>query len=177
MSDSELTIDGLASRLERVERLNNGLRRVIALLAALVAIFIFISQSNVWPMTSRNVVAESFSVRNSNGNTVALLSVTSDGTGFLSLQDAQRNTRLSIGLDVKGSPYVTLADAQRNPRATLSLNNNQEPTLLLADAQKKVRATFGLDGNNSPVLEFYDSNGVRRWVATTGGAKEILVPK
>ena len=177
MPDSELTIDGLASRLERVERSNIGLRRIITLLAA-VGFFIVISQFNIWPFTSRNVVAESFSVRNSDGNIVAALSVTSDGgTGFLSLQDAQRRPRLTLGLNVDGSPYVTLTDAQRNPRATLYLNNDQEPTLLLTDAQRKVRATFGLDRNSSPTLEFYDSDEVRRWVATTGGAKEVLVPK
>jgi hypothetical protein len=150
MSDSkQLTIEGLASRLERVERLNSGLRKIVAGLAAFVAVFIIISQFNVWPMTSRNVVAESFGLRNSEGKIVALFSVAPDGTGSLGLWDTQKTLRLSIGL-LRGSPYVTLTDAQRN-----------------------VRAIFGLDGKGSPSLEFYDSDGGRRWVAPAGVDKEV----
>jgi hypothetical protein len=187
MSDAELTIDGLASRVERLEAFTGGLRWLVAALVVAIGIalvfFLVAQQSQI---SNKSVRAESFFLRNAAGNNIAVLGSDADGMPSLALLDAQKKVRLLIYLQHDGLPGLSLLDPQSQTRATLSLNNDQDPSLVLFDAQKDLRAIFGLDTNSAAItrllsskgsLNLFGSNGSVQWNAAGGAAKDVPVQK
>jgi hypothetical protein len=200
----EPTIDALAARLARVERLNHRLSwslAAVAILALLLTPFLVLTllQSKLLPLNLQSVAAERFVVRNSAGDRVATLFAGSNGMPSLSMYDAQQKLRINVALNASGAPYVALSDAQANLRATLGFNNNQEPNLLfvdpqakvrasiglrgelpsvwLADAQGKLRAQLGIDSRQEPILKLHGPDGRVQWDATAGAAKDVPAQK
>jgi hypothetical protein len=203
-ASAEPTIDALAARLARMERLNHRLSwslAAVAILALLLMPFLVLTllQSKLLRLNVQSVAAESLVVRNSAGERVATLFAGSHGMPSLSMYDAQHMLRLNVTLNASGSPYVGLSDAQAKLRATLGLNNNQEPNLLfvdpqekvrasiglrgdlpsvwLADAQGKVRAELGLDSKQEPMLKLRGPDGRVQWDTTAGAAKDVPAQK
>jgi hypothetical protein len=163
MSDAELTIDHLASRIQRLEDIvSGGARRwVIAALFAVMIIvsvsLIFLAQTNWTPVKS--VGAETFVLRNSSGDSIAVLGSDPHGMPSLALLDAKKKVRLLIYLQRDGLPGISLLDPQSQTRATISLNDAQAPSLVLFDAEKNLRAFFGLDINSAAVTRLFSSAG------------------
>lgn len=184
---SQLTIDDLASRVERMERLIPvGRRWIAAAFAAIAIVFLLMLQPRLTSERSKNVVASNYLLENSNGDGIALLGVGSDGTPSLALFDAQKKARVLIGLRMNGSPYLSLADPQKVVRITLSLNNQNTPTLTMTDQQRQTRAVLGLTSDGDGVLNLYSgagglilsgSNGAVRWNPAAGAAQDMPVPK
>jgi len=163
--DPELPTESLASRLDRVERLNRRLGWSLAAVGILAVsaplAILAVLQLNVLSLNAQSVTAKRFVVRNSTGNMVATLFAGPGGMPSFILFDAKQNRRINIALTEDGSPYVSLTDAQVHLRATLGLNKDQEPSLLFLDPQAKVRTSIGLRGN-SPSLWLADDQGALR---------------
>ncbi len=163
--DPELPTESLASRLDRVERLNRRLGWSLAAVGILAVsaplAILAVLQLNVLSLNAQSVTAKRFVVRNSTGNMVATLFAGPGGMPSFILFDAKQNRRINIALTEDGSPYVSLTDAQVHLRALLDLNKDQEPNLLFLDPQAKVRTSIGLRGN-SPSLWLADDQGALR---------------
>jgi hypothetical protein len=163
--DPELPTESLASRLDRVERLNRRLGWSLAAVGILAVsaplAILAVLQLNVLRLNAQSVTAKSFVVRNATGNMVATLFAGPGGMPSLILFDAKQNRRINIALTEDGSPYVSLTDAQVRLRALLDLNKDQEPNLLFLDPQAKVRTSIGLRGN-LPSLWLADAQGALR---------------
>jgi hypothetical protein len=156
---NELTLEGLAARLEQVERLNRSFRwMAVATILFALAGFALVMESKV----SKTVTAETFAVRNANGNIVAALSSSGDGRPYLALNYEKRiAASLLIGPD--GQPVLTFSDDQENLRASFGIGKDGSPALLLSDAQRQVRLNIAV--YKVPTISLADSNKVVRWSA------------
>jgi hypothetical protein len=187
MPDAELTIDGLAARIERLEAISGSLRWIVAALGVAIvvaAVLFFVAQQS--QTSNKSVRAESFFLRNATGENLAVLGSDTDGMPSLALLDPRKKVRLLIYLQRDGLPGVSLLDPQSRNRATLSLNQDQDPSLVLFDAQNNLRAVFGLDTNSAAItrllssagsLNLFGSTGAVQWNAAGTAAKVVPVQK
>jgi hypothetical protein len=172
--EPELTLERLATRVERQEGFMYGLRWIVPVL--LIAVLLLGAVHVLQPrmaftadsITADSITTGSVAVRNAAGEIVALVSPLADGTPHISLFDAQRKVRLSIGLRPNGGPAVTLIDPDQRPRAVLSLNDQQDPSLTMFDNAKLPRGLLGLDTGGSGTIILSGPNGGLALSSTDG---------
>jgi hypothetical protein len=164
MSDTELTIDRLAARVERLEGSVNPLRLLIPLLLLFILALGALHTFQSWmafaadTVITGSVTTGSIALRNATGGIVALLS-SEDGLPQITLFDAQKKVRLTIGLAQNGRPALSLLDPEQGARAVLSLNDQQDPSLTMFNAEKLPRAIIDLDTSGSGYLHLSGGKG------------------
>jgi hypothetical protein len=144
-SEPELTLERLATRLERQEGFTYGLRWIVPVL--LIAVLLLGAEHVLQPrmaFTADSITTGSVAVRNAAGDIVAWVSSSADGTPSIALFDAQNKLRLRIGLRSNGGPSVALIDPDQRSRAVLSLNDQQDPSLALFDTAMAPRGLLAL---------------------------------
>ena len=166
---TELTLNTLTQRLDRLERGNRRLKLAVAvLLISLAAVGVM---GQVSPKAAPKVIeAERFVLRDTSGKPRATLVVAADGTSGLSLYDQNGKGRLRLYVDTSG-PSLALADQNGKLRATLRLDADGSPGLTLFDRGEKLRGGLGLHTDGSPLLGLLDQSGKLRatlGVATSG---------
>jgi hypothetical protein len=109
----ELSVETLAARIERAERLNRAFHRAVLIAFAFV-IGALVFQH--YRQSSRTITAERFAVINAKGDVVALLSAGANGLPSLTLSTGGNNPRALIGLNNIGSVYLALSDADNKLR-------------------------------------------------------------
>ncbi len=176
------TIDQLISRLERAEGQMKGLRFAVVGLAVLACVALFKQLHKPTTIAEKNIVAETFSVRNAKGDIVAQMGADSDGYPGIAFRDANKNIRLMASVNASG-PSVSLFDPQRVSRAMLSLNEESEPSLSMSNADKLTRGVFAIDKGGSGHLVLYGTaggldlaanNGRVRWTPSGGAPVDAL---
>jgi hypothetical protein len=159
-SEPELTLERLATRVERQEGFMLGLRWIAPVLLILVGLLVLLHAFQPhMALTASSITTGSVAVRNAAGEIVALVSSSADGTPSIALFDAQKKLRLSIGLRATGGPFVTLIDPDQRPRAVLSLNDRQDPSLALFDTAKLPRGLLSLDTGGSGTVMLSGPSG------------------
>ncbi|TYO64332.1 hypothetical protein FXV83_23565 [Bradyrhizobium hipponense] len=172
MLKTELTLENLASHIQRQDRLLKALKWSV--LGATIMAAATIVSSQLQSTVSANTVkvktlsAETIALRNDTGKIVALISSASDGTPQISLFDGREKVRLSIGLRPNGAPSVALLDAEQGSRAMLSLNDQQDPSLTMSNAAKLPRAVLGVDVANSGHMVLFGTGGGLNLSASDG---------
>ena len=129
----ETMMETLVRRLENVERENRRLKRLGALVLALVASVMLMGHV----FTDRVVEAERFVLVDSGGETRAVLAVAKGGSG-LYLYDANETIRAGLVGGVADETGLRLYDTQGNGRAMLTLKTDDSPALAFADKDEKV---------------------------------------
>jgi hypothetical protein len=197
MNDPQLSaqspdaIQRLASRLERQEGYLRGLRWIVPGIIILVVTGLGLSlgllQHEV--ADTQTVAAETFLLKNSNGDIVARLGTTPDGAPGIAFFDKERNLRLTAGLRADGDPFVSLVDPQHAHRAVLSLNDHHDPSLTMFNTATLPRAVFSLDRSDQDSsghillfgagggLDLSSSDGRVRWTPRGGAAQDVPAPK
>lgn len=159
---NDLDSDQLKTRLERAERNLKGLRFSIPGVAILACVAIFMQlvkpTANAKSVIAESVFAETFAVRNAEGNIVAQFGAGRDGSPSIAFFDATKKVRLMASVGVSG-PSVSLLDPQQVPRAVLSLNDKSDPSLTLFNADKVQRSVFAIDQGGSGHLVLYGAAG------------------
>src|SRR5436309_12819613 len=124
----------LLERLERVEAQNRNLKRGGMLLLVLLGAALWMGQDSVepeppvpqtvppQPAAPRTVEAETFVVRDREGNTRAVLGLLPDGTTGLDLADGSGVFRASLSLGVDGTPSLELGDPSHKTRVSISVS-------------------------------------------------------
>ncbi len=115
---NEPTTEGLACRLERMERENRRLKRVgVAVLAALAAV-VLMAQANP-PKVAKVIEAERFVLQDAAGKVRGELSVLPGGQAGLGLYDQNANLRAMLSLWRDGRPSLELYDENGKLRAVI----------------------------------------------------------
>jgi hypothetical protein len=131
------TVETLAIRLDRLERENRRLKRTGAV--ALVGIAALVLMGQTTPGEVANVLeAKQFVLRDSRGDTRAVLALGPDGSVGLGLSDKAGTARAWLSLGPQGSPSFALFDRAARPRATLRLWPDGVPRLALNDKDGNV---------------------------------------
>jgi hypothetical protein len=169
MSNTQLTVESLAARMNRQGQSIYRLWAALAAFAVLAALAIFVilypemRRSDTLRAATLNadtVIAGTVSLRNATGEIVALLSSSSDGAPQISLFDRQKKPRVSISLRANGGPSISLLDPDLGSRAVLSLNDRQEPSLAMFNEPKgPQRALLAVDTSGSGYLGLYGTGG------------------
>lgn len=129
-------VDTLVVRLERLERENRRLRRAGAVALAGVAL-VLMGQTTSGEV-AKVVEATQFVLRDSKGDTRAVLALGPDGSVGLGLSDEAGTARAWLSLGPQGSPSFALFDRAARPRATLRLWPDGVPRLALNDKEGNV---------------------------------------
>jgi hypothetical protein len=149
--EPEVTIGGLAARLNGVERASKfvalGFLGLIVFAAVAAGMFVHLFER----VGDASAAAQSFVLRDAKGDMVANLIVGSDGLPALTLFDGAKNLRALLGLRNKGTPFLSLIDANRKSRWL---------------------ATVG-EGNQGPRLQLLDINGTARWSANVNDVSDV----
>jgi hypothetical protein len=148
---SEPTLEQLASRIAQLEQ------RLRSVALFLLAVIVFTALFQLWQVLGhKNVDAERFVLRSSDGKTRAMLSTSSEGT-LLGMFDAGDKLRAMLSLGADGAPALLMDDADGTPRVLLSVLPNGVPSLGIYDAGKKLRAMLSTDPSGTPALTLYDA--------------------
>lgn len=124
-------------KLETLERENRQWKRAGAVaLAGMVALGLM-GQSTSGEV-AKVVEAKEFILRDSRGDTRAVLALGSDGSVDLGLSDETGTARVWLSLGPQGSPSVALFDRAARPRTTLRLWPDGVPPLALNDQKGNV---------------------------------------
>lgn len=144
----------IASRLERLERENQRLKRfggaAVVILVSLAAIYATQPIAQV-------IRAHAFEVMDNSGKVRVKLSVLPDGDSAIDIRDARGTERAWMGLKASNGPTIGLADAQGYPRAIMNVSSAGFATISLTDQEHNVRTFVGDSG-----VAFYDSKGDQR---------------
>lgn len=170
MSDTDITLEHLAARIKRQERLAYRCIVLGLMIVSVGTVYALNSRMTLTAdsVTAKNLTAETIVLRNGTGKTVAQLLTTADGTPHILLFDDQEKLRLHIGLRRDGGPSVSLLDTEQGARAVLSLNDKQDATLSISNAAKVPRAVFGSDAGDSGHMVLYGTGGGLNLSATDG---------
>lgn len=157
MAEQTLDLTGIASRLDRLERENRWLKQIGVSLALLAAAIVVMAQGH----SSRTIEAEKFVLRDTNGNSRAVLDMVV-GKPTLTLNDA------------KGVPTIVM-DGGDDPLFSLSRNGGKEQVTMLAREELYGLAVYGetkgaINGTRVgvgvwkgiPGLTLYDESGNER---------------
>jgi hypothetical protein len=134
---NEQTMETLVIRLESLERENRRLKRAGAVALAAITALVLMAQATPAGV-AKLVEAEQFVLRNSSGDTRAVLAVGPDGSVGLGLSDEAGTARAWLSLGPQGSPSFALFDRASRPRATLRLWPDGVPRLALNDQDGNV---------------------------------------
>jgi hypothetical protein len=179
---AQQAIEQLKSRLERTERQLKGARFIIPALAVLAGVPLFMQFDKPTVISAKSITAESFAVRNPNGDIVAQFSASRDGSPSIAFLDANKKVRLMAWVGSSG-PSVSLLDPQEVSRATLSLNEKSDPSLSMSNADKLPRSVFAIDNGGSGHLVLYGTaggldltahDGRVRWTPSDGAPIDAL---
>ena len=113
---------------------------------------------NWWP-PSRTIEAERFLLKDTNGKTRAVLTVTDSGAG-LDFYDSRGAVRASMGV-MADMPGLTLSDKQGTPTVQLSALADGPAHIVFYDAKYQLRAILDVLPEG-PRLELYDRDGNSR---------------
>lgn len=125
MAEQTLDLNGIASRLERLERENRRLKQIGVSLALLATVMVVMGQGH----SSRTIEAEKFVLRDANGNSRAVLGMVV-GMPTLTLSDA------------KGVPMIVMEGGD-DPLFSLSRNGGKEQVTMLAREELYGLAIYG----------------------------------
>jgi hypothetical protein len=131
------TMQTLVIRLERLERENRRLRRAGAVALAGIVALALMGQTPSGE-AAKVVEATQFVLRDSKGDTRAVLALGPDGSVGLGLSDEAGTARAWLSLGPQGSPGFALFDRAAQPRATLRLWPDGVPRLALNDKDGNV---------------------------------------
>lgn len=131
------TMERLMVRLENLERENRRVKRAGAVAFAGIIALLLMGQTK--PVGVAEVVeARQFLLRDSRGESRAVLALGPDGTVGLGLSDQAGTARAWLSLGPQGSPSFALFDREARPRATLRLWPDGVPRLALNDKDGNV---------------------------------------
>jgi hypothetical protein len=180
--ETQQTIAQLTSRLERAEKRLKGLQYAIPGLAMLSVAALLIHLDKPAAVSTKSVLAESFSVRNAKGDIVAQFGAGRDGSPSIAFLDADRKIRLMASVGASG-PSLSLLDPREVSRAVLSLNDKSDPSLTLYNADKLSRDVLAIDSGGSGHLvlngaagglDLASHDGRVRWTPSGGAPVDAL---
>jgi hypothetical protein len=193
MSNSELTVESVAARLDRQAQLMRLSWFVLASLAVFVIAWMRTPDTIRAKIVNADTVsAGTVALTNNMDEIVALLSSSSDGSPQISLFDRQKKLRMSLSLRANGGPSISLLDADSRGRSVLSLNDRQEPSLVFyeptepKDQKGPQRVMLTVDTSGSGYLALFGTAGAlnlasfdgrMRWSPVTGTPQDLSVQK
>jgi hypothetical protein len=137
---TDLTLESLAERVERLERENGRLKE--------------------------RLETKGVGLRDDNGIVRLSLGLWK-GTGQpgLTLSDANRTPRASLSLDPEGRPALTFFGPAGKPRAMFLVDDREQPSLRLHHAVGRGGAGLGVAMDGKPHLILHDADGNRLFSA------------
>lgn len=188
---SDLTMERLVQRLDRLDWENRRLRRAGVAALAVIAAVVLMGQAT-GSKVAKVVEAEKFILRDVKGNSRGELTVTA-GASVLWLSDEDGNIGAALNVVPNGRRVLELSDkngvraeftVRHNdthlllydksfvPRIGMEVQPDNRPILQLADKKAKSRVQLFLAANDTPFLSFYDRDKGRTFIAGMGVAKD-----
>jgi len=150
-------LDSLKGRIDRLERQNRSVKRLTVVLF-FVIIALVVTGIAVPRNVAKNIDAERFVLRESNGKMRASLAFTTKGVPALKLFDANGNAAIVIGVVSDGGPMMAF-HKDGKPRAWLK-GGGQNPAFTLHDNTGDIRAILQLDSKSGePGLHLINEKG------------------
>ena len=149
---TDLTLESLAQRLERVERQNRRLRVGATAVALMLAVMTVATAVLCGRLASpnRTVHARGFVLRDEHGNTRAALFLPDSHAVALALRDVNGRARALLRILGRGRPRLDLLDADGYERATLAADTDGPPSLTLYGPTRQPRLRLGTDMSEIP---------------------------
>ena len=150
-------LDSLKGRIDRLERQNRSVKRLTVVLF-FVIVAIVVTGIAVPRHVAKNVDAERFVLRESNGKMRASLAFTTKGVPALKFYDVNGNVAIVMGVVSDGGPMMAF-HKDGKPRAWLK-GGGQNPTFTLHDNMGDIRAMLELDSKSGePSLHLVNEEG------------------
>lgn len=173
-SDKEQTmdmamLDSLKMRIDRLERQNRSVKRLTAVLF-FVIIALVVTGIAVPRNVAKNIDAERFVLRDSNGQMRASLAFATKGVPALKFYDVNGNVAVVVGVVSDGGPMMAF-HKDGKPRAWLR-GGGQNPAFTLHDNMGDIRAILELDSKSGePSLRLVNDKG---YILTLGENDLVL---
>jgi len=150
-------LDGLKTRIDRLERQNRSVKRLTIVLF-FVIIAIVVTGIAVPRHVAKNVDAERFVLRESNGKMRASLAFAKKGVPALKFYDVNGNVAIVMGVVSDGGPMMAF-NKDGKPRAWLK-GGGQNPAFTLHDKMGDIRVILQLDPKSGePGLHLINEKG------------------
>jgi hypothetical protein len=161
---SELTMEALARRVERLERETRWWKRVTGLGLALIVAAGLLGQAA--PLGLQKAVdAERFNLRDAAGQLRAVLGSSADGATSLLLYNVAGVHQAGLGVMPDGSASVFLGNPAGRTVTELTLYRDGTPSLVIRDRAGKTRVLLGAASDGAPFAYFLDTAGNNTWKA------------
>jgi hypothetical protein len=160
---SELTMEALARRVERLERETRWWKRVTGLGLVLVVAAGLLGQAALG--LQKAVDAERFNLRDAAGQLRAVLGSSADGATSLLLYNVAGVHQAGLGVMPDGSASVFLGNPAGRTVTELTLYRDGTPSLVIRDRAGKTRVLLGAASDGAPFAYFLDTAGNNTWKA------------
>ena len=144
-------MDTVTQRLDRLERVNRGMKVAVAVVLILASTVVVMGQA--FPQMETEIRSRRFVVVDRYGKARAFLGLGSKGPRII-LIDPTGTRRAMLGLDREG-PAFGFYDADGKVRLALSLDS-KGPAVGLRDANEKLRIGLGVAAEG-PALDLYNA--------------------
>ncbi|MDX9754833.1 MAG: hypothetical protein RBU29_12785 [bacterium] len=131
-------IKNLTKRIERLEKQNKKLKKKL--------------------LHGKTLEVETLILRDSDGNTRAVMEVSPQGTAYQVFYDSNQTKRAAFGVLNDGSPRILLYDEDGKERIKLQVKKEGQGAILFTDAQGITRLKIMVEGGE-PHLCFIDKEG------------------
>ena len=149
---TDLTLESLADRVQRLERQNRRLR-----IRWLLSLFIIIGGvASAMTMGALALGNSSSALSAARGETRRAISAQQ-----FALRDEKGYMQAELAAQATG-PLLRMWDAKGHPRVILSVHQDTGPELHLSDAKGKARAGLSLGLDGQPRFELTDASGITR---------------
>lgn len=162
---SEPTMEGLARRVEQLERDNRRWRRGATLGLLLLVSGGLLGQAPVVPGAAKALEAEQFNLRDGRGNLRGSLGAATDGTASLVLYNTAGMRQAGLGVLSDGTASLFLGSPAGHTATELTLYRDGTPSLVVRDRAGKTRVLLGAAADGQPFIYFLDAAGANTWKA------------
>jgi hypothetical protein len=162
-SQSEVLIDTLERRLERLER-DSRRWKALATLAMLTLSLVCLLGAGKSDETSvpNELQARAFVLVDQRGTPLARLGLLPHGALGLGFYDQGKKSRIVLSVENDGASSISLFGKDGKGSLLLSANSTGGSTLRLVDTHWKTRATLATWPDGSPFLQLMDRDGKDR---------------
>jgi hypothetical protein len=177
---SEVPIDTIEQRLERLERDSRRWKAltILAMVALSLVLLIGAGKSGETSMPNE-LQAQAFVLVDRNGTPLARLGLLPHGAWGLGFYDQGKKSRIVLSVEGDGASSISLFGKDGKGGLLLSAHSNGASSLRLVDTHWKTRTTLATWPDGSPFLQLTDRDGkdralLRYTEVTARGTGELI---